>query len=212
MRKLFACMLALVLLLGGVCTAASAATTGGWEILTTQSAMLEDAQARKALETAMKEYAGYKVKPLALLGTQVADGINYCILGYGSTVTQTPKKNLCLVYVCENPDGKCEIIKIKTLSLKEKPAGGWKVTQKKSALKADSKVTKALKKATAELAGASYKALLVLARDKTNTAFCVLCRKKVSDAGGSTGLCLAYLTKRSGHYQLIRVDDLKVAR
>ena len=212
MKKMFAWILTLVLLLSGVCTVASAAVTGGWEIRTTASAMLKDAQARKALEKGMEEYTGYEVKPLALLGTQVVAGTNYCILGYGSTVTLTPKNNLCLAYVYEDLAGKCEITKIKTIHLKEKPAGGWKLAQKKSALKVDSKVTKALKKATAGLAGASYKALLVVARDKTDTAFCVLCRKKLSDAEGTTGLCLAYLAKKDGQYRLSRVEDIKVAR
>ncbi len=204
-KRLFACILALSMLVTGVCALAD----GNWSVNTSTKAMMNDKQAGQALKQAMKGYAGYELKPLALLGTQVVAGTNYCILCYGSTVTLKPKHSLCKVYVYEDPQGKAEIVKIKKIKLRGGPASGWKIGKVKKALAVDKKAKAALKKATTGLAGAEYTPLLMLG--KAQNAYSLLCRCKYSDREGTKGLSVVALGKKGGKYVVRRIDDLSVA-
>ena len=207
-KKIVALILTISLLATSVCAVAD----GGWSVKTTVSAMSIDKQASRALTKAMKEYTGYVLKPLALLGTQVVAGTNYCFLCYGSTVTQSPTHSLCKAYVYEGLDGKARITGIEEIALKGAPSSGWKLSNSKTAVKVEKRAVSALKQATTKLVGAKYKPLLVLGRARNNKdGYCLLCSCKKSDKGGSTGLCIVILRKTKGKYVLRRVDDLIVA-
>ena len=132
-KKIVALILTISLLATSVCAVAD----GGWSVKTTVSAMSIDKQARHALTKAMKEYTGYVLKPLALLGTQVVAGTNYCFLCYGSTVTQSPTHSLCKAYVYEGLDGKARITGIEEIALKGAPSSGWKLSNSKTAVKVE---------------------------------------------------------------------------
>ena len=208
-RRIVALILAISLLATGVCAVAD----GDWSVKTSVREIANDRQARKALKDALKEYVGYYIKPLGLLGTQVAAGTNYCMLCYGSTVTRKPNRALCKVYVYEGLDGKAEITGIEEIKLKNAPSCGWTLSNSKGKLKVEKRVISALRQATAKLVGAAYNPLLVLGRAKNSKdGYGLLCSRKMSDKGGSTGLCIVILRKTKGKYAIRRIDDLTVAR
>ena len=130
-KRIVAMILAIALLATGVWALAD----GEWTVRTSVKGISNDKQAKHALKNALKEYVGYDIKPLGLLGTQVVAGTNYCILCYGSTVTAKPAHALCKVYVYEALDGKAEITKIEEIKLKNAPSGGWKLSNSKGKLK-----------------------------------------------------------------------------
>ena len=207
-KRIVAMILAIALLATGVWALAD----GEWTVRTSVKGISNDKQAKHALKNALKEYVGYDIKPLGLLGTQVVAGTNYCILCYGSTVTAKPAHALCKVYVYEALDGKAEITKIEEIKLKNAPSGGWKLSNSKGKLKVGKNVASTLKQATTKLVGATYKPLLLLGRARNNKdGYCLLCSGKKSDKGGSTGLCIVVLRKTKGKYAVRRIDDLTVA-
>lgn len=207
-KRIIALILALSLLTTGVCAVAD----GGWSVKTSASALTIDKQAKRALTKAMKEYTGYELKPLALLGTQMVAGMNYCFLCYGNTVTQKPVHSLCKAYVYEDLNGKAEITGIKEIPLKGAPSSGWKLSRSKKALKVKKRAISALRQATAGMSGATYKPLLVFGRAKSEQdGYCLLCRCKKSDRHGSTGLSIVILRKTKGKYAIRRIEELTVA-
>ena len=207
-KRIISLILVISLLAASVCAVAD----GGWSVKTTVSTMSIDKQARRALTKAMKQFTGYELKPLALLGTQVVAGTNYCFLCYGSTVTQRPSHSLCKAYVYESLDGKAKITGIEEIKLKDAPCTGWKLSRSKTALKVEKRARSALRQATADLVGATYRPLFVLGRAKDNKdGYCLLCSCKKSDRGGSTGLGIVVLRKTKGKYVIRRIDDLTVA-
>ncbi len=203
-KRLISLILVLTFLLTGVCAFAD----GGWSINTSTKALMNDKKARQALKKATEDFTGYEVTPLALLATQVVAGTNYCLLCYGKPVTQKPVSSLCKVYIYEDLQGKAEITKIKEIKLKGAPSSGWKISKNKKTVAMDKKAKSALKKATADLVGAEYTPLLVLGKAKN--AYSLLCRCKLSDRGGTTGLCIVAVGKKGKKYTIRKIDDLKI--
>ena len=208
-KRIVALILAIALLTTGVYALAD----GEWSVRTSVKGISNDKQARQALKKALKEYVGYDIKPLGLLGTQVVAGTNYCMLCYGSTITPKPAHALCKVYVYEDLDGKAEITGIEEIKLKNAPSCGWTLSNSKGKLKVENRVISSLRQATAKWVGATYKPLLVLGRARDGKdGYGLLCSRKVSDKGGSTGLCIVILRKTKGKYAIRRIDELTVAR
>lgn len=207
-RKILALALILSMLTAGICAVAD----GDWSVKTSIGSMTNDKPARQALKKALKNYTGYELKPLALLGTQVVAGTNYCILCYGSTVTQKPTHSLCKVYVYEDLSGNAKITRVDEIKLEEASSTGWKISNSRKALTVDKKAKSALKKATAGLVGATYKPLLMLGKArKKHNGYCLLCQGKLSDLSGTTGLSIVVLKKTKGKYAIQRIEDLNVA-
>ncbi len=119
MKKMIAMLLALCLL-----TALSACggreerqTLGGWT-LTEDGAVSERAQ--KAFDKATDGIAGASYQPVALLGTQVVSGMNYCFLC--EVMLYTDRVDACSLYyavvtVYENAQGEAEILNTVPLDL-----------------------------------------------------------------------------------------------
>ena len=211
MKRILACFLVLILVSVSVFATADQ-ISGGWSVSVTAGSLKLDKEARQALKKASETYTGAKLVPLALLGKQIVAGTNYCILCHSTTSTLKPVKSLCLVYVYQDLNNKAEITKIKTLKLKYKPAGGWKISNSVKKLAVESQAKKALKTAAKELVGAEYKPLLVLGRDNSKKAYCLLCRCKKSDQAGTVSLSLVYLRKVDGKFTIKGISDLKIAR
>jgi hypothetical protein len=177
MKKLFALMLAMLMVFALCACGASPApaaekepaVVGGWTL--SEDAALSE-EARAAFEKAMEGFTGVGYEPLALIGTQVVSGTNYCILCEGRVIVPDAAPYYALVYVYADLKGGAQILNIAALDLGDiaetgeiKAAdptsgnllGGWKVDR-------DSAV---------ELDGA----LLHLASQVVNgTNHCVLCR------------------------------------
>lgn len=82
---------------------------GGWTVgeEVTANDIGEDAQ--KALDAALKGFAGMSYEPVAVLGTQVVAGVNYVILCKGHAVVPGAASGLYLVKVFAGLDGSAEI-------------------------------------------------------------------------------------------------------
>ena len=177
MKKLFALMLTMLMVLA-LCAcgqskapAAEKAPTvvGGWNI--SEDAALTD-EARAAFEKAMEGFTDVGYEPLALIGTQVVSGTNYCILCEARVIVPDAAPYYALVYVYADLKGGAEILNIAALNLGDiaetgeikaaDPAsgnllGGWKLDRE----------------STVEVDGA----LLHLASQLVNgTNHCVLCQ------------------------------------
>ena len=177
MKKLFALMLTMLMVLA-LCAcgqskapAAEKAPTvvGGWTI--SEDAAITD-EARAAFEKAMEGFTGVGYEPVALIGTQVVSGTNYCILCEARVIVPDAAPYYALVYVYADLKGGAEILNIAALDLGDiaetgeikaaDPAsgnllGGWKLDRE----------------STVEVDGA----LLHLASQLVNgTNHCVLCQ------------------------------------
>ena len=82
---------------------------GGWE-MPKDVAVTEEA--RTAFDAAMEGYVGVKYEPLALLGTQVVSGTNYCLLCRAETVTPNAIPYYTLVYVYQDLQGNARVLDV----------------------------------------------------------------------------------------------------
>ncbi|MBQ3285673.1 MAG: hypothetical protein IJH40_08540 [Ruminococcus sp.] len=80
--------------------------TGTWK-LTDPPVVTEDA--KNALEKAVSSMTGTDYTPLALLGTQLVSGTNYCLLCELTPVTANPEPYYAIVTVYEDLQGNAEI-------------------------------------------------------------------------------------------------------
>ncbi len=112
MKKLLALLLAALMLTGIAC--AETSLVGGWTF-TAAPEMTEEAQA--AFEKAFATEVGVVYTPVALLGTQLVSGLNYCILCSATVVAPDAQPTYKLVYLYQNLSGDVEILNIADLDL-----------------------------------------------------------------------------------------------
>jgi len=75
------------------------------------------AEVPESVKNALDMNIGVTLSPIAVLGTQVVAGTNYCVLCYGTTVTAEPVTGLYEVDVYAGLDGNAEITDIAPLDL-----------------------------------------------------------------------------------------------
>ena len=110
MKKLFAVLLCVMLGTMLVLPAmAEEALAGGWSATT--DATVTD-EIRAAFDKAVEGMVGSLLEPVAVLGTQVVAGINYCILCRSTAVVPDAVPSYVLVYLYEGVDGTTEILNI----------------------------------------------------------------------------------------------------
>ena len=124
MALILAAALLGTLLLGGCGAAKSPEPTeaplpavhlaGGWSA-SERLDMTEDAQA--AFDKATEGLVGASYTPVALLGTQVVAGTNYCILCRAQLVVAEPAPYYALVYVYRDLQGGAQLLGIEPLQL-----------------------------------------------------------------------------------------------
>ena len=91
-------------------------TVGGWT-LTDDGTLTEEA--RSAFDTAMEGLVGVSYTPLALLGTQLVSGTNYCLLCEAAVVYPDAQPYYAVVTIYQDLQGKAEVRNIVALSLGE---------------------------------------------------------------------------------------------
>ena len=114
MKKLISVILSVMLV---VCMAASCANAeeqlaGGW-YKDADTTVTEDA--RQAFDKAMQGFAGASYEPVALLGTQVVAGLNYCYLCKGTLVTAQPQEFWAMVFVYLDLEGNATVTGIEEI-------------------------------------------------------------------------------------------------
>lgn len=115
MKKVLALVLTLILTLS--CAAlAEAPLLGGWSLTeATEGALPEDAAV--AFEKAVTGLLGCEYTPVALLGTQVVAGTNYCILCELTPVVPDPVSSYALVYIYADLEGNAAVTNVAELDI-----------------------------------------------------------------------------------------------
>ncbi len=148
MKKISALLLALLMILSlsacGQAKEAAPAAVGGWTV-PEKAEVTEDAQA--AFDKALEGLTGVGYTPVALVGTQLVSGTNYCILCEARVVYPDAVPYYALVYVYADLNGGAELLDIVILDIGDiaetgeiKPAeaapaalmGGWSVDRESS--------------------------------------------------------------------------------
>lgn len=115
MKKFVAVILSLALFCT-VLPAIAETLAGGWEVISQEEGKIPE-EAKAALEKAQETLLGASYKPLALLGTQLVAGTNYCILCEISPVVPNPVPHFALVYVYADLEGNATITNIADLDI-----------------------------------------------------------------------------------------------
>ena len=106
----------LILILALTTCALAEPITGGWEIPVYEPAALpEDAQS--AFDAALDGLVGAEYAPVALMGTQLVAGTNYCILCQITPVVPDAVPGWALVYIYADLEGNAEITNIVDLDV-----------------------------------------------------------------------------------------------
>ena len=100
---------------------AQAPLAGGW---TPAEDSAVPQEAADALQKAMEHMVGSNIEPVALLGTQVVAGTNYCLLCKITPVVLNPVPHYALVWLYSGVDGTASILEIQDISIQlpETPA------------------------------------------------------------------------------------------
>lgn len=84
---------------------------GGWTIYENMEPVeLPDAELQGKFVEATAQLMGVTLQPVAVLGTQLVNGTNYCILCKGNTVSPTPEGKLYVLTMNVALDGKVEVL------------------------------------------------------------------------------------------------------
>ena len=107
MKTLSSILAVVLVLMCGVSALAEESLDGGWTA-TEDAAVTEEASA--ALNKALETFVGSEIEPIALLGTQVVAGTNYCLLCRVTPVVPDAVGHYALVYVYAGVDGTAEVL------------------------------------------------------------------------------------------------------
>ncbi len=145
MKKMMALILALVMVFAlAACGQQKAPAVGGWTPVE-GAKMTDDAQS--AFDKAMEGLIGVNYVPVALIGTQLVSGTNFCILCEAAVVYPDAKPYYALVYIYRDLQGKAEVTNIVKLDIgdiaesgeikaaeteTEQLMGGWTVDRESS--------------------------------------------------------------------------------
>ncbi|MBO2516524.1 MAG: hypothetical protein CW338_04490 [Clostridiales bacterium] len=192
MKTLVSVILVLTLVFS-VCAFASAEgkqPSGGW-MPAKDTALTEEAAA--ALEKALQGFTGATYEPVALIGTQIVAGLNYCLLCKGTLVTAQPVEFYALVYVYADLEGNASITRVDRLTAVPSQnaglAGGWQDNAE-----AFSRGAAALEKALTGFAGAGYAPVAVIGTQVVaGTNYCLLCRGTLVTAQPAEFYALVYV-------------------
>ena len=77
---------------------------------------------KAAFDKALEGLVGHTYEPIAILGTQVVSGMNYCLLCKTTVVTPDAPVSYTLVYIYEALDGTAEILRIQDVVFDAFPA------------------------------------------------------------------------------------------
>lgn len=94
---------------------------GAWESWTGNPLEIPD-DVKAAFEKAMEGLVGCTYEPIAILGSQVVSGMNYCLLCKTTVVTPDAPVSYTLVYIYEALDGTAEILSIQDVVFDAFPA------------------------------------------------------------------------------------------
>ena len=115
MKKVIALICALMLVFTTVAFAGEM-MLGGWKMADSEEITLPE-DAAKAFEAATEGLIGCSYKPVALLGTQLVSGTNYCVLCELTPVVPDPVPSYALVYIYADLQGNAKITNLAELDI-----------------------------------------------------------------------------------------------
>jgi len=187
---------------------------GGWEANQGELPLDKDPDAKAAFEKATEGLTGYQYEPIALLGSQVVAGTNYCILCKGAPVVPDAKSTYLLVYIYADLSGGAEITDTKDFSESsdsgEEVTGGLEMNQGKPSVEQNADVKAAFDKALDGLVGCKYETVAYIGSQVVaGTNYVIVCRTTpvVPDATAGFSLVTVY-EDLSGNAELSDVTDL----
>ncbi|MBO5558184.1 hypothetical protein [Ruminococcus sp.] len=161
------------------CSANDNIVLGGWNITLGDPSIDKHPDALAAIEKATAGMLGAKYEPIALLGTQIVAGKNYCILCRITPVTLDPKPTMKLVYVYEDTEGNAVITEIKEIIGAPVP-GGFIANDGATDLNSNPEVKNAFEKATKDLLGVDYEPIAYLGYQiVAGKNYLILCESKI---------------------------------
>ena len=89
---------------------------GGWAVNADDPTLIPE-EALEAFNKATEELVGCDYEPIALLGSQVVAGTNYCLLCKCTVVTPDAPVNYVLMYIYSGVDGTNEVLDIQDITL-----------------------------------------------------------------------------------------------
>ena len=152
---------------------------GGWKVVAGDTSLDKNADAKSAFEKATAELVGANYESVALLGTQIVAGTNYCILCRLTAVVPDAEPSFSLVYIYEDLEGNAEITDVKEL-IGEQTDGGFRANAGEVTLEKNEKAKSIYDSAMAELVGVDYEPIAYLGSQVVaGTNHLYLCRSTV---------------------------------
>ena len=190
------------------------AVDGGWSFNQGELALNRNPDAKAAFAKATKGLVGYVYEPIALVGTQVVAGTNYCILCRATPVYPNAESSFALVYIYEDLNGKAEITDIKDFSdssdSDEPILGGLEMNQGNAAVESNADVKAAFDKALSGLTGCEYETVAYIGSQVVaGTNYSILCRTTPVYPGAvSTFSMVTIYEDLNGNAELGEVTEL----
>ena len=183
--------------------------TGGWNIISGDMSIAKNPDANAALEQASNHMAGAGYEPLALLGTQVVAGTNYCILCRTTATTPDAMPRIRLVYVYQDPQGKTEITGSKEI-IGEMSDGGFAANDGDTALEKNADVKASYEKAFAHFTGASHEPIAYLGSQiVAGTNYLLLCKRTAAIPNAAPALTLVTIyADLQGNAEINKTEEM----
>ena len=117
MKKMIALLLTLMMslsLLVPVFAEETEPAAGGWAVNAEDPTLIPE-EALEAFNKATEELVGCDYEPIALLGSQVVAGTNYCLLCETTLAVPDAQPGYALVYFYDGVNGEKEILKVEEI-------------------------------------------------------------------------------------------------
>jgi len=164
---------------------------GGWNAVSGDTSLSANKNAKAAFEKATGALAGMEYEPLAVIGTQVVAGTNYCILCRGKATVPDAEPCIVLVYIYEDLQGNAEITGSKTIIGDEILDGGWSANSGDTDIAKNADVKKAFEKSTETLTGAVLEPVAYLGSQVVaGSNYRLLCKSTATVPGAETEYAL----------------------
>jgi len=192
-------------------------STDSWEIPQINKVSVEH---KKYFEEAVSELDGYFYEPVALLGTQLVSGTNYCFLCKPTVVAKNAAGYVVLTYIYVDLQGKATYLKDKKLALPGTETanddgtpmvGGWSYSD--SAVITDD-IKNIVYKAVEAKGGAAYEPIAYIGSQVVaGTNHAILCKTipSVSGQDAAASLILVYVYEDlEGNCEITDTEEIKL--
>ena len=191
-------------------------STDSWEIPQINKVSVEQ---KKYFEDAVSQLDGYFYEPVALLGTQIVSGTNYCFLCRPSVTADNAAGPYVCTYIYVDLQGNASFIKDERLVRPSTETsdgvtvpGGWSYAESNEIT---SDIRNILYSANEKNTDVTYEAIAYIGSQVVaGTNHAILCKTMPSDSGkdNKSSLVLVYVYEDlQGNCEIIDTADIKIA-